>query len=79
MELETALCVTAEDALFASRSILLHCPAPPMVGMAWMWIRDRRIRLVDYVAVVDCGTICQSVSHEVQTEAESRRNQNGSL
>lgn len=46
-----------------------------MVGMAEVDVDQEtgEIELVDYVAVVDCGTVVNPSLARVQTEAESRR------
>ena len=63
-----------EDALFASESYSSPVSPPPfMVGMAEVDVDQEtgEIELVDYVAVVDCGTVVNPSLARVQTEGNS--------
>ena len=76
MEIGNRIMCNNEDALFASESYSSPVSPPPfMVGMAEVDVDQEtgEIELVDYVAVVDCGTVVNPSLARVQTEAESRR------
>ena len=71
MEIGNRIMCNNEDALFASESYSSPVSPPPfMVGMAEVDVDQEtgEIELVDYVAVVDCGTVVNPSLARVQTE-----------
>lgn len=70
-DLANAAMIGNDNALFATESVTSHVSPPPfMVGMAEVEI-DRetgQIELIDYVAVVDCGTVINTNLARIQTE-----------